>query len=193
MRCMFCGKEVRPTTTEGHGPGICAESKVSARIEEIDHDTFRLFQKGGQDTLLTREEVEHLARIMSHVLGWDCGPDLNLNPQGLPTRETLYKAVEQSQVHIPDQPELNRLTTALAILEEYVRWLPQEHSMRASHDLKFIARRAEELVLCYDMIRKFQALFRGQLMKPHLAQEMYSYVNSFVHRLMETTGVKLWD
>jgi hypothetical protein len=200
MRCIHCRKEV--IDLEPHGPGICCSAMHHQHVEQIDDDEFRLYEgtpaPSGIESFvtLTRSEVKHLTTILSSALGWTAGPDLRLNPSNLPTRQDLYNAVEKMQVGYETYettPETRRMFTTLALLEQYIAWLPGEHRVRAEADLRFMQRRVEELILCYDMIRKFRAIFTGTILRPTSAQEMFNFITSFVRALKERTGVDLWE
>jgi hypothetical protein len=195
-RCIHCHENV-DEFREGanHGPGICVDTGKQFVTATDDPEVFRLHEGNGQTpyVTMTRAEVEHLAKIMAGALGWAVGPDLRLNPSNLPTRAELFDAVSRARVDIPDEPELNRATTSLAILKEYCAWLPDIHRMRAEADLQFIARRMEELVSCYSMLRKFRQLFSGRPADTSGMQDMFAFINAFVNELKERTGVVLWE
>ena len=202
MRCIFCGKDVRATTVtsfDDHGPGICVKDWThKQRIEQDENnpDLFSLYEdgEGGASVPLTRSEMEHLVGIMCSALKWTAGPNLNLNPSKLPNRAELYAAVAKSelrQTFVVENPELGRVATSLVILEQYCAWLPDQHRIVAENDLKYIARRMEDLVRCYQFFRDMRR-FQQHLITQQTAMEMWSLMRQFVGMLKQITGTDLW-
>jgi hypothetical protein len=200
MRCIFCGKDVRATTVtafDDHGPGICAKEWThKQRIEQDENnpDLFSLYEEGGPSVPLTRSEMEHLVGIMCSALKWTAGPDLNLNPSHIPTRHALYEAVAKSelrQTFVSEFPDLGRVATALAIQEQYNAWLPEQHRVPADYDLKYLARRMEELVRCYHFFRDLKR-FQNQTLSSNAAAQLWSLIRQFVGMLKQITGTDLW-
>jgi len=205
-RCAYCNRAVDldlDPYDRDHGPGVCDTADKSEAppltqyVTKEHEDLFYLHQgqRSSSKVPLSRKEVEYLIKILSIAIGWQSGPDLNLNPSKLPTRAELHHACEQATLPGSDSrvhDAIRRCVLSLTILESYTAWLPESHRIPVDRDLKYIARQVENLATIYDAISQWE-VFRGAAMNDLLAHQLWSQISRLVRTIAESTGTELWS